>query len=248
MIRKGARPTCLALIALLSASQLARAQAVDDLPVRCFRQPSGSMHPTLSEKQVFFAYKTELPRIRRGDIVAFQVGPDPQAFWVKRVVGLPGDTVSMRNGDVILNGRTVERRSIGAEPPSRPHESASDSNPSVRRSEGPAFGSQPKRSGHDTVMRYIEQFPGEAAGHQVFDSVGDHSLKNVAETRVPPDSLYVIGDNRHNSIDSRASSWPRTQGGGVVSFASVFGVVDMESLSSGPTCRVDLLKMDGLDE
>lgn len=184
------------------------------------------MNPTLSENQVFFAYRTGLPQIRRGDIVAFQVGPNRKVFWFKRVVGLPGDTVSMLNGDVILNGRKVERQSIGAEPPNPTNENASGSNPWVRESEGAAFGLTTKRPGDDTVIRYVEQFPGEATAHH----------------------LYVMGDNRHDSMDSRASTWPRTQSGGVVLFASVFGVVDMDSVSPGPNCQVELLKVDSLDE
>lgn len=236
------------VIAAVFVAQSSQAQSSDDLPARCFRQPSGSMHPTLNEKQVFFAYRTPLAQIRRGDIVAFQVGPDPQAFWFKRVVGLPGGAVSMRDGDIILNGRKVERRSIGVEPPNRTREIAPGSNSPVRSVEESAVGSRPKHSGPKTVMRYIEQFPGEATQHQVFDSVDHYALQNVAEIRVPPGVIYVMGDNRHDSIDSRASDWRPSIGGGPVPFASVFGVVDMDSLSPGPICRLELLKADRLDD
>lgn len=205
---------CLLVIAIaISPVQAGQdRESLGDLPVRCFRHPSGSMSPTLNEGQVYFAYRTAVSSIRRGDIIAFRPNRTGQGFWFKRVVGLPGDKVAMLDGTVILNGRRVERRIV-----------ASDKS-------------------REGIVQFREQFPGEAQPHQIFDSLKPHSFKNLTEQIVPQDMFFVLGDNRSDSLDSRASDWTPTEGGGPVPFATIFGVVDMKSISAGPICRFELLR------
>ena len=97
-----------------------------------FSIPSGSMRPTLLEGDYLFvtkwAYgysKHSLPfspplfegRIwgsepERGDVVVFKFPPDPSLDYIKRVIGMPGDTVQMREGQLFLNGEAVPRELV----------------------------------------------------------------------------------------------------------------------------------------
>src|SRR5919107_5576653 len=86
--------------------------------VEAFKIPTGSMEGTLLvgdfllvNKMVYGAEvpftKVKLPALRspqRGDIIVFQWPLDPTKNFVKRIVGMPGDTVEMRNGNLIRNG------------------------------------------------------------------------------------------------------------------------------------------------
>ncbi|HEX2282902.1 MAG TPA: signal peptidase I, partial [Thermomicrobiales bacterium] len=91
-----------------------------------FRIPSGSMRPTLLEGDYIFvtkyAYGLRLPvinaeiletgRPERGEVVVFRLPSDPSINYIKRVVGLPGDTVVYRNHELIVNGEPVPKRQV----------------------------------------------------------------------------------------------------------------------------------------
>src|ERR1043165_3413726 len=94
--------------------------------VEAFKIPSGSMENTLQvgdfllvNKLVYgaevpFTHK-RLPRLRdpqRGDVIVFEYPEDPTKNFVKRLIGLPGDTLEMRNGTLIRNGGTVQERYV----------------------------------------------------------------------------------------------------------------------------------------
>lgn len=85
--------------------------------VQAFRIPSESMRPTLEERDRIlvdkFFYHLDEPR--RGDLVVFDSPDDPGTFYIKRVVGLPGETVTMDGDDVLLDGRPLaeEYRTAG---------------------------------------------------------------------------------------------------------------------------------------
>jgi signal peptidase I len=90
--------------------------------VQAFKIPTGSMEPNLLvgdhllvNKFVFAPTATALERallpmrdIRRGDIVVFKFPEDPERDFIKRVIGLPGDTVEVRNRQVFINGSRIE--------------------------------------------------------------------------------------------------------------------------------------------
>ncbi len=92
--------------------------------VEAFKIPTGSMEGTLLvgdfllvNKLVYGAeiplVKRKLPGLRppqRGDIIVFQWPVDPTKNFVKRIVGMPGDTLSMRNGELIRNGRVLREK------------------------------------------------------------------------------------------------------------------------------------------
>jgi signal peptidase I len=139
--------------------------------VQAFTIPSGSMMDTLLVGDYILVNKflygpevpftdTHLPGLRapqRGDIIVFKYPQDEKRDFIKRIVGVPGDTVQVRGGQVYVNGKPTEEAYVRAGS-ARPHLG-------VATYCGYAYACEP--------------------------------------TVVPPDSYFVMGDNRDNSQDSR---------------------------------------------
>jgi signal peptidase I len=85
--------------------------------LEAFYLPTGSMAPTfLNGDHVLvnkFAYQHRLPQ--RGDVVVFRVPGKPGQNWITRVMGLPGDTVELRDNEVFINGKKLERDRVPAD-------------------------------------------------------------------------------------------------------------------------------------
>jgi len=189
-----------------------------------FSIPSGSMLPNLLVGDYLFVSKWSYGYSRysfpfhpinfegrilggtpaRGDVVVFR-HPTTGEDWVKRVIGLPGDTIEVRNGQVILNGQPVPRQQIDAfdlpVSPNSPCRAAQSvtvdpANPAiVVREEGRPDG------GHCLYPRFRETLPGGRT-YEVLDqglSTGD----NYGPQTVPAGHLFMMGDNRDDSMDSR---------------------------------------------
>jgi signal peptidase I len=77
-----------------------------------------SMMPSLTDQErIFinkFAYQWGIERIQRGDMVVFWFPRDTSKSYIKRVIGLPGDVVEIRNGDVFVNGKELEEDYVPA--------------------------------------------------------------------------------------------------------------------------------------
>jgi signal peptidase I len=156
--------------------------------VEAFKIPSGSMENTLQvgdfllvNKLVYgaevpFTHK-RLPRLRepqRGDVIVFEWPEDPTKNFVKRLVGVPGDTVEMRDGTLIRNGTVLSERYVEHTEP--------DMDPAP----------EDFRWQRDYLVRSANA---ASAYHP--------SRNNWGPLVVPKEKYFVLGDNRDNSLDSR---------------------------------------------
>ena len=185
-----------------------------------FYVPSGSMEPTLLIGDQLLATKypygysaASLPAFvvlssterllgalpQRGDVVVFRWPGDRSQVWVKRVIGLPGDRVALHEGRVSINGEPVGMRPDGT-------------------------GAAENEDGSQVpAPRFVETLPGPRE-HTIFKLSANDPLDEMPETVVPPGHLFVMGDNRDNSADSRV---PLSDGGvGMLPIANLVGRVD----------------------
>ena len=137
----------------------------------------------------------------RGDVVVFR-HPSEDSDLIKRVIGLPGDSVEVRGGRVILNGRAVARQSL---PPIAVPVSAN----SPCRAVPPAMPAVMILSGDRPVCvyrAYLETLPG-GPSYTVLDQVDHGVADDFPLVRVPAGHVFLMGDNRDDSLDSRFGSY-----------------------------------------
>jgi len=164
--------------------------------------PSGSMVPSLLVGDYLFVNKFaygfsrySLPfapplfagRIlahppKRGDVVVFVPPNDPGDIFVKRLVGLPGDTLQVTGGLLYINGQVLPRV---------------DQGPYVDDSDGEPV----------TAEKYAETLPGGKV-HEILKLTDQGFANNTPVYTVPAGDYFLMGDNRDNSEDSRFLDGP----------------------------------------
>ena len=155
--------------------------------------PSGSMEKTLLVGDHLFVDRITIapgtswmPLVhyrepKRGDIVVFLKPGEPDMYLVKRCIGIPGDHIHLRNGVVILNGVAQNEPYAALHPDDEPM---------------------------DAYSAYVDEFPSVStldAGGQV-TSEWELDMPNHIQGNdlvVPPGKYFMMGDHRHDSLDSR---------------------------------------------
>jgi signal peptidase I len=145
---------------------------------------------------------------QRGDVIVFRLPRDPQQAYVKRLIGLPGDRVQVRRGQVYVNGAAIPQQPTG-------------------------FTEDPEATGQ-RVLQVLEP-RADGKRYVTFDRGPDEDGDDTEVYVVPQGQYFFVGDNRDNSLDSR---WPAAVGAGFVPAENLIGKARLVMLSWEPGASV----------
>ena len=186
-----------------------------------FNIPSGSLIPTLLIGDYLFVSKYSYgyskysfpfsPDLfegrllssspRRGDVAVFKLPRDGQTDYIKRVIGLPGDKIQLKEARLFINGQMVPREQVES------------------------FKTTDQFGQDAEVATFKETLPG-GVSHRIIQRDGDTGFySNTPVFEVPPGQYFMMGDNRDNSTDSRVS--PEQGGVGYVPLQNFIGRAEL---------------------
>lgn len=211
---RAARPQWLETV-IIVIEALAIAMFVRIFFYQPFNIPSGSMKETLLIGDYLFVSKLSYgyskysfpfgldffggrlfaAEPKRGDVAVFRKPTDPSVDFIKRVIGLPGDEIQMRRGQLFINGTAVPKVPAGE------------------------FVTRENSARPRTIPVFEETLP-NGVKYKVLDSEPNGYLDNTAPYKVPAGHYFMMGDNRDNSSDSRVQG---DDGVGYVPFENFIG-------------------------
>jgi signal peptidase I len=162
-----------------------------------FNIPSGSMFPTLLVGDYLFVAKYSYgyskysfpgdffpiqgrffeSQPKRGDVAVFRQPKHPEIDYIKRIIGLPGDRIQVKEGRLYINGKIVPRDFQGTE-------------------------NFKDEDTFNVYSKYEETLP-NGVKHNIYEISDDGPLDNTTEYEVPKNMYFAMGDNRDASLDSR---------------------------------------------
>ena len=168
----------------------------------------------------------------RGDSVIV-VPPDRDVDYIKRVIGLPGDRIAVVNGQIVLNGKPVPQ---AVEPPL---ELAIDPNEPCGRDTFPNLSTRLPSGKRVCELPILRETLPNGVTYPIIDHLTDQPLDTYAEIRVPAGHVFLMGDNRDHSADSRAPAGFEQGLGGPVPLADVGGRAEFITFSLDGTTTLD---------
>ncbi len=148
--------------------------------MEAFNVPSASMAPAIARGDQIFVRKSRGP-FQRGEVIVFRYPLDPAVDYVKRIVGVGGDVVAGKAGQLVVNGQPIARRRL---------DEPCDDDDRQPGASAPA----------GKCALWEESFEGRSWRVALDDEMPPQDFGPVT---VPPGSYFVVGDNRNASSDSR---------------------------------------------
>lgn len=154
-----------------------------------YKIPTSTMMPALFSGDYVFVFKLpygakipffkktgEIQKLTRGDVVLFSYSRDPDTKFIKRVLGLPGDKIEYKNRELVINGKVLDYELLDPAPYA-----------SIKSSSDLDF--------------YRESIAGSAPYTVIYSK--DHRPEELGPIIVPAGEVFLLGDHRDNSDDSR---------------------------------------------